>query len=191
MTKFLASVGKNETILFAGDSLIYHLLVDGGASPTYWAKIQTLYSKYPNVIELSVGGQTATSANAAIDGNLQTYSQASVVTMAWGINDIAAGHSTSTFSTQMQAIIAKILARKAVPVIPTITYSTVYDVTAFNAVITGTLWGIAGVRQGPDLYTMVLNNPSYLSGDGVHLSIPAGNTAAVAEWATAFSWLYA
>jgi lysophospholipase L1-like esterase len=194
MTKFLASVGLNDSVLFCGDSIIHHTITDGGASPSYVSKINTLYPPYsPIVVDNGVGGQLAYDAEALFAGYLASYPYCSIVTLAWGVNDIVQTTGLSPYQSAMTNMIAMAKAAKRIPVVPTISYGTYThadQLPNYNNIITGTLWNISGVQRGPDLYTLILNNSAtYLDVDGTHFTV-AGYTAAAAAWATAMSFAY-
>lgn len=191
MSSMIFSVGFNDTLHTCGDSLTYHIFADGGANPAFQPKMQTLYGRYPNVIINGIGGQRASTALPLMDGYMQTNPHGSIMTCAWGTNDAAGLVSVSSYEADMLAIIALVKARGMVPVIPTVPYSPLYSprIEEYNDVITDTLWNVAGVRQGPDLYSLIANNPAYLDVDQIHFTV-AGYTAAVAAWANSLSWVY-
>ncbi len=195
MTSLLVSIGLNDAVLAAGDSISLGIFGDAGATPSYQTLVYASHPPYSGpVFNQGVGGQTSTDALSTIDGLLQSNPSCSVVTLSWGTNDCYAGHvGVSTFSSNMQSLVATALAYKKIPIIPTIPYSPDANMTnlpAYNAIITGTLYAISGVRQGPDLYSLFLNDPSLLSGDNIHPTTD-GYTAAIALWKTAMDWVYA
>lgn len=193
MTKMVASVGLNDSLLALGDSIIHHTFGDGGANPDYVTKITTLHPPHsPILVENGVGGQTSVGADALMEGYLNTWRYCPLVTMGWGVNDIAVGISVPTFVAAMTSIVNKILAQRRIPIIPLLPYNTdpaVPNVPVYNAAIIASLWTLPGVRQGPDLYTLIHDNPSYLGPDGLHFT-QAGYTAAVAAWADSLAWVY-
>lgn len=194
MTKLLFSVGLNDAILAMGDSITLGIWGGAGATPSYQSLIGAAHPPYsPIVANEGVGGETSTLALDTIDGLIAAHMNCSVVTLAWGTNDCYAGHvGVSTFSANLQALVAKVLAARKIPVVPTIPYSpdpNMANLALYNAVITGTIWAISGVRHGPDLKTLFEDTPSLLSGDNIHPTT-AGYQAAIAEWAAAMDWLY-
>lgn len=195
MTTMLLSVGLNDAVLAAGDSITLAIFGGAGVSPSYPSKINTLYPPYSAYVSnQGVGGQTSTGALSTVPGLITSNLNCSIVTLAWGTNDCFAGHvSVADYTTNMTSLVNTVLNSGRIPVIPTIPYSTdpnMANLSLYNAVITGTLYAISGVRQGPDLYTLIFNTPTYLGADGIHFT-NAGYIAAIAEWANAMSWVYA
>jgi lysophospholipase L1-like esterase len=194
MTSLLMSIGLNDAILAMGDSITLGIWGGAGATPSYGTLIYASHAPHSGVISnQGVGGQTSTAALSTIDGLIQSNPNCATVTLAWGTNDCYAGHvGVSTFTSNMQSLINTVLASGRIPIIPTIPYSpdaNMANLPSYNAVITGTLYAMSGVRQGPDLYTLFSNNPSLLSGDNIHPTT-AGYAAAIALWATAMDWIY-
>lgn len=186
-----AHVGLNDALLACGDSLINHTFGDGGADPAYQLKINQLYPPYsPILVNNGVGGQTSYGANSLMEGYLNSYPYCGLVTLAWGINDIAQGITVDEYRTAMTDLAGRVLRRRLVPIIPTIAYAVDYaaQIPAYNAVVEE-LYDIPGVVMGPDLYTLILDNPQYLAGDGLHFT-QEGYTAAVAAWAESLQWAY-
>jgi lysophospholipase L1-like esterase len=164
--------GLQGAILFIGDSItnntLQHSNPAGNFGDLTLADGGYYSTNVPLSINAGIAGSGATTAGGSYLNLLQsTNSSISLanlipnfpgqfVTINLGVNDEAGGTgNVSAYTTDMETIIGIIQAAGKIPIIPTITFNTVYSgstTTAFNTAITGTLQALPGVLAGPDLY---------------------------------------
>lgn len=189
-----------DSILATGDSISVPMFGKAVtfqvtfALPSYSDQIKSLYPpNFPTVFNGAIGGTTSADGLLTLPNLIIWNPLPKICIIAFGTNDAGHGLTPASFRTNMQAMIALALAAGKTPVIPTIPYSSAggnyANIPNFNAVITGTLYGMAGVRAGPDLYAYFLANPGNLQGDGIHPT-QAGYAAAILLYAQSMSWRY-
>lgn len=190
-----------SVIIAAGDSIAHATFGGpvtfglGHPSPTLPEQIFGLYPPHrPSIYNAAIGGTTSQQGldhdfSQLVTGNLGPKQ----VIIAFGMNDVAQSVPISTFQANMEAMIALALANGKTPIIPTISYANAggpyVNIPSYNAMITSVLYGISGVRPGPDLYSFFLANPGLLQPDGIHMTL-AGYSASILVWAQSMSWLY-
>lgn len=190
----------SDSLLVFGDSISVQIFgsyfpgIQVYPSPNYRQKIQATYPpNFPLVFNAAVAGSKAADGDAIVDQMLIDNPDPNIVLINFGTNDAGNAVGTGVYSTAMQSIIAKVKAAGRVPMIPSIPYASqdpwMTNIPAYNAVVTGTLWGISGVRQGPDLNTYFQANQGELAPDGVHLT-QTGLQSALNLWVTAMAWRY-
>ena len=112
--------------------------------------------------------------------------------LSYGSNDSAGNNSnTTSFKTNMQAMINLLLANGRMPVIPHIPYAADGQhnfIPNFNAVIDD-LVATNHILAGPDLYTFFQANTNQLQADGLHPN-DAGMRSDNLLWAQAMRHLY-
>jgi hypothetical protein len=185
-----------DSLIVFGDSISVQIFggvyspgtIEELPSPNYQEKIRTAYpGNFPLVFNAAVAGTYASQGDAIVDGILSGNPDPGIVPISFGTNDAGNAVGTSAYSA------AKVLAAGKTPIIPSIPYASQNPwrdaIPAYNAIVTGTLWGISGVRQGPDLNTYFQANQGELSGDGVHLS-QTGLQSALDLWVAAMAWAY-
>lgn len=192
----------SDSLLVFGDSISVQIF--GGVytpgtiqelpSPNYQEKIRVAYPpNFPLVFNAAVAGTKATDGDAIAAQMLIDNPDPKIAVIAFGTNDAGNAVGTGVYSAAMQSIIAKVKAAGKTPIIPSIPYASqnpwMTNIPAYNAIVTGTLWGISGVRQGPDLNTFFQANQGQLAGDGVHLT-QTGLQSALDLWVTAMAWRY-
>jgi lysophospholipase L1-like esterase len=168
---------QHEWLAF-GDSITQ----DAFAVDLTWK--ERLGTQAPTPVNAGVRGETTSDALARVDRLLADHPQARYVGVAFGTNDVWGRATVETYRVRMQAIVDRIRAASKVPVLATIPYSPDSELDglpAFNQAI-AELQTANDLPQGPDLYTLIKANESYLRPDGVHMT-PEGSQAIQRAWA--------
>lgn len=162
--------------------------------PSYSEQIHSLHPLFrPTVFNAAVGGTTSADGLALMPNMLLWNPGPKICVIAFGTNDGPAGITPSVYQANMEAMIALVKSAGKTPVIPSIPFASAEPwhsaIPALNAIVTGVLWGLAGVRQGPDLNAYFTAHPELLQSDGVHPTM-AGYQNVILMWAQAMSWAY-
>ena|GEM_PF-814050 len=112
------------------------------------------------------------------------------VGLSYGTNDALGGcdsSALSAFYANYVTMVNAVLAAGKVPIVPTIPWGTASNlptcVPEYNAEIALLYAAYPQILPGPDLYSYFEANPSLISSDGIHPSIPAGADAYRQQWA--------
>jgi lysophospholipase L1-like esterase len=147
---------------------------------------------FPSMINGGIGGEFASSGLARLPANLADNPNYYYWALSYGSNDSAGNNNnTMSFKTNMQAMIALLLANGRMPVIPHIPYAADGShnyITNFNSVIDA-LVATNHILAGPDLYSFFKANTSQLQADGLHPN-DAGMRSDNLLWAQAMRHLY-
>lgn len=174
-----AVTAHSATWLAFGDSLTQ----DAFATNMAWRNL--LGENGPAPINAGVRGDTTTTALARLDGALRDNPNARYVGVAFGTNDVWGRMTVEQFTMQLQQIVERVKAAGKVPVIATIPYSpesALARLPDYNRAI-ARLQASNGLPEGPDLYALILADPTLLGPDGVHTTA-AGSQAVQRAWAT-------
>jgi len=134
-----------------------------------------------------VGGYTATDMQAIMAGTFLPLFPGKYVALPLGTNDASGGGALVTnFQSKMQSMVTSILGAGKIPVIPHIPYGTnagiVSNGPTINTAIDALIAANPGTIAGPDLWAYYLANQSLISGDGIHMTDPAGYAAYRTQW---------
>lgn len=194
-----AHLGTDDTWFFTGDSLTAHGMQidsqdsDGSIGPNFAERINELLPAYfPAMENTGRGYWTAADGAAHIPGWLNHF-PGRYVPISFGSNDAIGNMSPADFYSYYKQIVDAVLAAGKIPVIPTIAWlradAASKRLPALNAALaqlkedyipegqTDSL-----ILDGPDLYTLFLANPVFISEDDIHPTA-AGYAALRDAWA--------
>ena len=147
---------------------------------------------FPSMINGGIGGELASSGLARLPANLADNPDYYYWALGYGSNDSAGNNNnTTSFKSNLQAMITLLLANGRMPVIPHIPYAADGShnyITNFNSVIDA-LVATNHILAGPDLYSFFKANPNQLMSDGLHPN-DAGMRSDNLLWAQAMRHLY-
>ncbi|MCR5142254.1 MAG: beta-mannosidase [Ruminococcus sp.] len=170
-----ASDGVSDSWLFLGDSITAGSMVNcyGTSYAEFINRIDPDY--YPVQQNGGIGGTVSSDGRNAIDEWL-SGNPAKYVSIAYGTNDAWGNpNNAQKYYDNVKYMIDAVIAAGKTPVLPKIPYATNNDVGAntgnYNAMI-DKLYQEYGDKlvHGPDFDKFFRENPSLLSGDGVHPS---------------------
>lgn len=186
-----AHLGVQDDWIFYGDSIIQRGLDhddSGGIGNILPAQINTARGAYFPVWECAgVGGYTATDMQAIMAGTFLPLFPGKYVALPLGTNDAAQGGALITnFQAKMQSMITSVLSAGKIPVIPHIPWGSNAGIVANGPTINGYIDALIaanpGAIAGPDLWTYFNANQTLISGDGIHMTDPAGYAAYRTQW---------
>lgn len=178
-----APSGESDSWLFMGDSIT-------GMAVYLFSEIPTLVhgfapDRWPVVIGAAVGGSNTGTAGPTLDANLLSFTGRYVV-LAYGTND----SDNDGFSTNLEAMVLKIIAAGKIPVIPHMPWSSIPDIQAkapgINARIDALYSKYPIIRHGPDLWTAFLGRTDWIPVGDVHPN-DAGNHELRRLWAVSMT----
>lgn len=168
-----------------GDSITQ----DAFAATVAWRGV--LGADGPVAVNAGVRGDTTTTALSRLGRVLAAHPEARYVGIAFGTNDVWGRMGVEQFRSQVQAMIDRVKAAGKTPVLATVPYSpesALAKLPEYNRAIKE-LEASNRLPAGPDLYTLVQANASYLSSDGVHMTAE-GSQAIQRAWAEVASRLF-
>jgi lysophospholipase L1-like esterase len=196
-----SSNGVNDGWFFNGDSItancMGHKDINAEDANNPGQYITVAAPSFGQQVNSLVGNNTPLQENAGIPGfasgdmiaHLGEWLQnvpSKYVTINLGTNDAAGGVSPAIFYSNMQSLVQTVLAAGKVPVVPTIPYSLdpthLANTPALNDQIRALYVAFPSIVPGPDLWTLFLNNPQFISSDKVHPNAQ-GCAAYRAQWA--------
>ncbi|MGN0648306.1 MAG: GDSL-type esterase/lipase family protein [Oscillospiraceae bacterium] len=129
-------------------------------------------SYYPAQENGGIGGIFSTDGKNNIDRWLADF-PGTYVSIAYGTNDCWGNQTgAETYYENLAYMVEAIQAAGKVAVLPTIPYSTESGITpyieSYNQQVYAIYEAYPDVVKGPDFYSIIEENPSYLSSDGVH-----------------------
>jgi lysophospholipase L1-like esterase len=174
--------GGSRLVLQMGDSRNWfgnnHGYPHGGsvACDSLGNLMQPVARFYAPVFNLGMSGAKAADIDTLIAQWLTDFGSAQgrigTILLNVGINDCLASAVSSGFTTPYQSVVSKGIAAGAKVRCESIgdtTASTPHaNLPGYNSAITSIVAGTPGAYNGTDEYTLSVNNPSWLSGDGVH-----------------------
>jgi len=182
-----ASNGVTDGWFFNGDSITANCMdhaniydEDAAHPGSYITIVAPSFGQQVNAF---VGNDTPLQENAGVpgfaSGDMIAYLggwlqhvPSRYVTINLGTNDAAGGIAPAVFYANMQSLVRTVIAAGKVPVIPTIPYSLdpthLANTPALNDQIRALYRAYPALVPGPDLWTLFLNNPTYISSDQVH-----------------------
>lgn len=127
---------------------------------------------YPAQENGGIGGVFSTDGKNNIDRWLADF-PGTYVSIAYGTNDCWGNQTgAAKYYENLAYMVEAIQAAGKIAVLPTIPYSTESGITpyieSYNAQVYAIYEAYPDVVKGPDFYTIIQENPSYLSSDGVH-----------------------
>jgi len=162
-----------DSWIFYGDSITAGGMTTFSTGDGNFADhVYDLTGCYPAQENGGIGGIFSTDGRNNIDRWLADF-PGTYVSIAYGTNDCW-GNQTGAekYYENLAYMIEAIEAAGKVAVLPTIPYSTEPGITAniesYNAQVYAIYEAYPSVIKGPDFYGIIEENPSYLSGDGVH-----------------------
>ena len=166
------SDGVSDSWIFYGDSITACGMHNcyGTGFATYVNMIDDRY--FPVQENGGIGGITSTHGASRIDEWL-SYFPGKYVSVAYGTND-SWGNQTGAekYYANTKYMIDKILECGKTPVLPTIPFSLEPGISQYvedyNAMIEKLYDEYPEIIKGPDFYSIFMENPDYLSADGVH-----------------------
>ena len=196
-----------DTWFFMGDSITAfwaNRATAGGTPPAYtndpashmpdfaqWINTDNPHY-FPSMINGGIGGELTPNGLARLPANLADNPDYYYWALSYGSNDSAGNQSnTTSFKTNLQAMISLLLANGRMPVVPHIPYAADGQhnyITNFNAVI-DILVATNHIPAGPDLYSFFKTNTNQLQADGLHPN-DAGMRSFNLLWAQAMRHLY-
>jgi lysophospholipase L1-like esterase len=184
-----ASGGVTDGWLFAGDSITAGGMGHNDLSvhaESFTNQVGALTGNYPAQQNAGMGGWSAGDMLAHLPSWLQSF-HGKYVTLSLGTNDAAGGVPPGAFYDSMAALVKQVLAAGKIPVVPTIPWSRdpthARNIPPLNAQIQKLYRAFPSVIPGPDLYTYLEANQSYISSDNVHPTA-AGYAAVRTQWAS-------
>jgi lysophospholipase L1-like esterase len=168
-----ASRGVTDGWFMGGDSItancMRHELVTGGERKNPGTTI--VVGDTPLQENAGMPGWTSGDMIAHLAGWLQ-HVPSRYVTINMGTNDAAGGVAPAVFYSNMQKLVAAVLAAGKVPIVPTIPYSAdpthLANLPGLNAKIAALYKAYPAIVPGPDLWGYFSKNPQYLSSDNIH-----------------------
>ena len=150
---------------------------------------------YPAQQNGGIGGIFSTDGKNNIDRWL-TWFPGQYVSIAYGTND-SWGNQTGAenYYNNLAYMVEAIHAAGKTAVLPTIPYSTESGITAYiedyNAMVYRIYENYPDVVKGPDFYSIIKENPDYLSSDGVHPSTEGYNQMRIIWAESMYDAIYA
>lgn len=127
---------------------------------------------YVPTLGMGMSGATIGQIDALIAQWLTDNGPPKIMILNAGINDCLASGFTTAFTTAYQSAVNRGIAAGAKVYCETIGDTTASpphtNLPAFNTAIAGVVAGTPGAFAGFDEFTFSVNNPTFLSGDGVH-----------------------
>lgn len=180
-----------DSWIFYGDSITAGGMTTFSTGDGNFADhIYDLTGHYPAQENGGIGGIFSTDGRNNIDRWLGDF-PGTYVSIAYGTNDCW-GNQTGAdkYYENLAYMVEAIQAVGKVAVLPTIPYSTEPGITAniesYNAKVYAIYEAYPDVVKGPDFYSILQENPSYLSGDGVHPNSEGYNAMRIL-WAEAMT----
>ncbi|HEY5374855.1 MAG TPA: SGNH/GDSL hydrolase family protein [Polyangiaceae bacterium] len=199
---FDLSGGGTDSWFFMGDSITAFNFDRESThhQPSYAELVHRANPRFfPAMINAGIGGENSSQGLAHIDEWLTVAPDFKYWAIGYGTNDAADNNAnTTTFESNMEALVQKVLAAGRVPILARIPFAadgTHAHLEAFNAVV-DKLTKKHNLASGPDLYDWFLKNPDQLvdklhpGEDKLHPS-KNGIVEANRLWWQATRWLYA
>jgi hypothetical protein len=170
--------GGQRDIIHLGDSRTWfglnHANPHGGstARDSLGNLMQPTALFYAPTLNTGMSGAKATDINTLVAQWLTDLGSFKIATLNIGTNDALATGWSSAWSTQYQGIVNKLITagcKVYCESIGDIASSGPHSaLAAYNSAIASIVSGTTGAFAGYDEYTFFVNNPSFISGDGVH-----------------------
>lgn len=160
-----------DAVIMYGDSITAGVSFE--SPPTIATQINALNaSHYPIVQDGGIPFATTTTYLPWFAAFLQVFC-GNVIFIRLGTNDAnQAGSNLTAFPKNLDAMIKMGLAKGCIVIVPTIPYgltaNLLANASAINADIRAAVAANPGCYLGDDAYSLFANNPSLISGDGIH-----------------------